>query len=546
MWLDAPTRLLNEGRPAAALEAMLEAWRVRRVPALANLIDVLSDALTSRLPRLEARTRSGLQGLWLDLANERRDVDLGRLLALFAAPPWVAVGQRIERLAQLDDPRVARAFASFFQNLPTVGGIGSARWTLLFAQLERAKDVRSRGALERRLAIRDPRVIVTDQVLPLARRVLEALPDERPTSEELEQVAKLTAIIGRTLAAPLPAPAALLADSARPRRAASEAELLRVIFETPEDDTARLVYSDWLQEQGDPRAELLVLQLKGRQTGREQRRVRELVRANGRAWLGPLEPAIERRTEVFSRGFVSQGRVWFLTARQRAALVGHAAWNTVTSLDVNDSVDGEFLRHTELRGLEALQFLSEREVEHVALRRWPFRRLSTLGLSSDANVTLRRLPVGVFPALTHLAITAGAARERELLERALAEQLPLAGQLVELHLHGLQSVQALQATARWPRLTLVALNAGTGLVFHRPSPDRPWVLDVVPPPPEWRHMDEVGPAVRRFLPHVVGLVTPTLEWKQHLGRATVLLDGLRKEHRLDWVPRADVPRAPRD
>ena len=81
MWLDETTRLLEEGRPAAALEAMLDAWRVRRVPALANLIDVLSDALTSALPRFEARTRKGLQGLWLDLANERRDVDFGLVLA---------------------------------------------------------------------------------------------------------------------------------------------------------------------------------------------------------------------------------------------------------------------------------------------------------------------------------------------------------------------------------------------------------------------------------------------------------------------------------
>lgn len=175
MWLEAPTRLLKEGRPAAALEAMLEAWRLRRVPALANLIDVLSDALTSALPRFEARTRKGVQGLWLDLANERRDVDVGRLLAVFPTPPWVAVGQRIERLAQLDDPRVARAFTLFFQNLPTVGGIGSARWTMLFSALERMKDVRSRSALEARANVADPRVIVTEQLLPLARRVLVTL-----------------------------------------------------------------------------------------------------------------------------------------------------------------------------------------------------------------------------------------------------------------------------------------------------------------------------------------------------------------------------------
>lgn len=124
MWLDETTRLLEEGRPAAALEAMLDAWRVRRIGALADLIDTLSDALTAALPKVEGKTRNARQTAWLDLLNERRDVDLGRLLAVFPEQPFTAVGVRIERLAQHDDPRVARAFADLVREPPTIAPSG--------------------------------------------------------------------------------------------------------------------------------------------------------------------------------------------------------------------------------------------------------------------------------------------------------------------------------------------------------------------------------------------------------------------------------------
>ncbi|MBL8939441.1 MAG: TIGR02996 domain-containing protein [Archangium sp.] len=537
MWLDAPTRLLNEGRPAAALEAMLEAWRVRRVPALANLIDVLSDALTSRLPRLEARTRSGLQGLWLDLANERRDVDLGRLLALFAAPPWVAVGQRIERLAQLDDPRVARAFASFFQNLPTVGGIGTARWTMLFSALERMKDVRVRAALEPRSHLADPRVIVNEQLLPLARRVLGALPEDPTTADDVAQVHELAVLVKVVLQAPLPAAAALLDDTVRARRPTSEAELLQLIYETPEDDTPRLVYGDWLQEQGDPRAELLMLQLKPQQTTKEQQLARRLLRQHGRSWLGPIEPAIPPRTEVFQRGFVSEARVTFATAHQREALLGHPAWNTFTSLTVGGSVDGTFLEKTELRGLEALRFVSQRELEQLHRRPWPFRRLRALALSRDGVHTLGLVEPRQYPALRELAVSVGPG-DRLLVERALRSNVRLLERLERLRLVGVQTTELLVMLAGFSNLQQVTLTAFAPLAFHRVGPG--WVLDLQPSPFELRRGQNIDRALKQFMPLVTGVVEPSKDWGEDLALAKETLDGVRKRAGLEFVPRAVI------
>lgn len=537
MWLEAPTRLLKEGRPAAALEAMLDAWRLRRVPALANLIDVLSDALTSALPRFEARTRKGVQGLWLDLANERRDVDVGRLLAVFPTPPWVAVGQRIERLAQLDDPRVARAFTLFFQNLPTVGGIGSARWTMLFSALERMKDVRSRSALEARANVADPRVIVTEQLLPLARRVLASLPEDPTTADDIAQVHELAGLVKAVLQSPLPSAKALLDDTSRPRRPTSEAELLQLIYESPEDDTPRLVYGDWLQEQGDPRAELLMLQLKPKQTTKEQQQARRLLRTYGRGWLGPLEPAIPQRTEVFHRGFVSEARVTFATEHQRAALLGHPAWNTFTSLYVGGSVDGEFLEKTELRGLESLRFVALRELEQLERRTWPLRRLRKLGLARDALHGLRVVQPKVFPLLRDLELTVGPG-ERDQVERALRSNVPLIERLERLRLNGAQTTELLVLLAGFSNLKQVTLTAFAPLAFHRVGAG--WVVDLHPSPFELRRGQNLERALTQFTPLVTGVLEPSKDWGEDRPLARELLDGVRKRAGLEFVPRGVI------
>lgn len=142
MWLDDVHALLDAGRPAAALEALVEAWRARRLPTLAEAVDQLSDVLTKALPPLGGRTRAARREQWLDVVNARRTVDLGRLLVSFAEPPWVHLGERIERLAQVEDPRVAKAFAAFVEALPTLGGIRAAQWTLLLSALERLRDAR--------------------------------------------------------------------------------------------------------------------------------------------------------------------------------------------------------------------------------------------------------------------------------------------------------------------------------------------------------------------------------------------------------------------
>lgn len=524
MWLEETTRLLEEGRPAAALEAMLDAWRVRRVAALADLIDTLSEALTEKLPRVEGKTRNALQTAWLDLLNERRDVDLGRLLAVFPEQPFTAVGVRIERLAQHDDPRVARAFTDFVRDPPTIGGIKGARWTMLLKGLERMRDARCRPALERLVASDTPDVMFEEHIAPLALRVLEAISDDVLTADEITQLSTLRTVVTRVCEATLPEAAALHSDTSRGKPAVSEESLLALIHETPEDDAPRLVYGDWLQEQSDPRAELLTLQLKAKTTSKEQQRVRQLLRAHGRSWLGLLEPAIMRRSEVFTRGFPSSAHLVFTTPKLKAQLTGHAAWNTFTEFT---GADAEFLEHTELRGLETLRYVDEFRLTAMVRRRQPLRRLRVLGanVSVDAFGELAKVAA---PALTTLEIFVQP-NDRGRFPNAVEKLKPLLQRLSHVHFSGVVSAEVFKSLSSIASLRRIRFAMVEPFDFLRLDDER-WVLDLI----ALRYPVKQAPsALKHLLPHVSGMLEPSDDWGEQLPLARVILE---RECKLAGVP----------
>jgi uncharacterized protein (TIGR02996 family) len=83
--------------------------------------------------------------------------------------------------------------------------------------------------------------------------------------------------------------------------------LARDVGETPDDDTARAVLADSLQEQGDPRGEFITIQLqeaRGEATDEAIARAAALVKEHGKTWLGTLRPIIYRAE--FRRGFLAR------------------------------------------------------------------------------------------------------------------------------------------------------------------------------------------------------------------------------------------------
>src|SRR5437588_11672378 len=85
---------------------------------------------------------------------------------------------------------------------------------------------------------------------------------------------------------------------------------LRVIAEDPGDDAPRLVFADWLEEQGDPRGEFMRLQVRlARLPESDPRRValeeheRELLDRHAVDWLGRLREQL--RGWRFVRGLLT-------------------------------------------------------------------------------------------------------------------------------------------------------------------------------------------------------------------------------------------------
>lgn len=97
----------------------------------------------------------------------------------------------------------------------------------------------------------------------------------------------------------------------------------QTILEDPGDDTTRLVFADWLEENNNPLGEFIHLQyaLEGctsaRERGRLRRRIRELLRAHEAQWVGTLPGLVG--SYGFRRGFPE------LISLRGAALVRHAA-----------------------------------------------------------------------------------------------------------------------------------------------------------------------------------------------------------------------------
>jgi uncharacterized protein (TIGR02996 family) len=90
-----------------------------------------------------------------------------------------------------------------------------------------------------------------------------------------------------------------------------EAGLFQAILADPADDSARLVYADWLEDHGDPdRAEFIREQVRlacagvvGKVYRGGSKRADELLRAHETSWLSGL-PTWARKGALFRRGFV--------------------------------------------------------------------------------------------------------------------------------------------------------------------------------------------------------------------------------------------------
>lgn len=140
---------------------------------------------------------------------------------------------------------------------------------------------------------------------------------------------------------------------------------LRAICADPEDDTVRLVYADWLDENGDPdRAEFIRLQVAVPERPQEYdaryARAEELRKKNWETWFGELPKLSGVVWNVqFQRGFVSGVR----TDRGKRLCYQHERIFEATPvqfLTVNDAGQGSLERVLQLPEVDRLCGLSLR------------------------------------------------------------------------------------------------------------------------------------------------------------------------------------------
>jgi len=376
---------LRREEPEQALGALLEAWRAERSPRIADLVELLSERLTTQRAPIAAGAESS-SAAWLGVEANVDPADLGRLLAA----PWPSrledATVRVARLAaRPDDPRVAMSLARLIELTPYSDKSARALYRKALAAVTRIGDLRTVPVLEKLIArpktVPDYRKALAPKH-ELATRMRVAFPAQAPAVRDLVTLELLEAHF-------------TAARAGRQRRLDADRDLLAAIHDNPEDDAPRQVYADALLERGDPRGEFMALQLAqaaGRFTEEMAKRERALFAAHSEEWSGQLRDWIHRDGgRLFERGFLAYGVLMAGPDEQERAFSA-SEWATVNGLIVPDEkVMPGVCVATTLRGLRALYGVHEQSAAWLCeeVRGEVAERLEELGISIDETHSAR-------------------------------------------------------------------------------------------------------------------------------------------------------------
>jgi uncharacterized protein (TIGR02996 family) len=437
--LDSILRSLRAGAGAQALEDLLLAWRSSRDPRVGDAIVRLGARQQGDLSRALRELRGeDLDRAWVDLIRTAPAEELTPLLVGLAAHLETArlTWPLVERLGEREpDPRIARVACRALGRWDTLRHTSAKLAQKLWVCVERHGDPRDAEALD---------AMTLPPALEGRRQRLVRRLRERCLSGTLSDEG------GAALQQAIDLPEVSLARTRAPR-ASSAAELLELVHQDPDDDAARLVYADFLLEQGDPLGEFVHLQFRQRGPGlspQAQQRMEGLQRKHQRDWLRPLWPALvaggRLRVEppVFERGFLVGA--WVAPPpHPLSGLWQRPEWATVRWLK------GKPVLGASMRALEEVTSSAELRLAD------PLPRLRRL--EAPASEELLGEPWPALPALQQLALAMGSMEELRCLELLLAQ--PQASQLRELALLNAgwpldEGVQLLFAPFRFERVLL--------------------------------------------------------------------------------------------
>ncbi len=253
---------------AISLRLMIEAWQLDPLPALGDAAETLARWIRGAQLDYVVPARGGLDG----------EATLRALQQALALPP---------------DPRTARALLGWMQRADIyTNKVALARcFDAAAALLVHTRDVRFTESLARHCERRPTGLGPARESLRVA---LRALSGTVPVPLDGEGVRALHRLEDG------------LAGHPTSSGGVSVRALFEAVWEAPDDDAPRQALADRLRALGDPRGELIALQLaRHAKPATPKKREKELLAEHGRAWLGAIGP-IMADGFVFERGFVEQ------------------------------------------------------------------------------------------------------------------------------------------------------------------------------------------------------------------------------------------------
>lgn len=149
-----------------------------------------------------------------------------------------------------------------------------------------------------------------------------------------------------------------------PPRKDQRGDLEAHLQRAPRDDSSWLVYADLLQQEGDIRGELIVLEfeLQGEARPELKEKLESLYRTHKEQWLGPLEK--EPMELSWQYGFVESARIQRSPLRLLDALLKRSAGRFVTGLELRRVESSEML----IELLERVDALNQRRLDWLELQ----------------------------------------------------------------------------------------------------------------------------------------------------------------------------------
>ena len=307
---------LDEAAPGDQLRTLVAAWRSLPCAELAELVKVVGARVEAQRPATRAGKVADVHRAWLAAAQAGDPCEVGWLLVSVVGASADLSWQRLRAVASWpDDPRIVPALWHLVVTRPLV--TQRPVWTQIFFLLRKHADASLVAAIDDLLGVQPESTFDTYRAEQLRRLRRTCAERPTPTCNPAQQarIAEIATRLG-------------VADARRDLR--TDADFLTDVWAHPDDDAPRIVYGDWLTERGDPRGELIALQVRtAAARAATIRRELALVKLHGRDWLGPLQPAVAKGALVYERGFVASCTINWHGLLATPGLVEHPAWSTV-------------------------------------------------------------------------------------------------------------------------------------------------------------------------------------------------------------------------